>query len=90
MQRLKALEAVRRSSFQRFSSFSNLKRGFSALPNYAQTDDLSDQVRSCSDFFISLLTSNQTRKCVSFYLFFSHKLGSFSEEELTEQVLVLF
>ncbi|KAL0545424.1 hypothetical protein IC582_015307 [Cucumis melo] len=44
MQRLKALEVVRRSSFQRFSSFSNLKRSFSALPNYAQTDDLSDQV----------------------------------------------
>ncbi|KAE8649939.1 hypothetical protein Csa_012892 [Cucumis sativus] len=42
MQRLKALEALRRSSFQ--SSFSNLKRSFSALPNYAQTDDLSDQV----------------------------------------------
>ncbi|KAG7024416.1 3-hydroxyisobutyryl-CoA hydrolase-like protein 2, mitochondrial [Cucurbita argyrosperma subsp. argyrosperma] len=43
MQRLKAVEAVRRSSFQRFSSFSNLKRGFSSLPNYAQTDDVFDQ-----------------------------------------------
>ncbi|XP_023535301.1 3-hydroxyisobutyryl-CoA hydrolase-like protein 2, mitochondrial isoform X2 [Cucurbita pepo subsp. pepo] len=44
MQRLKAVEAVRRSSFQRFSSFSNLKRGFSSLPNYAQTDDVFDQI----------------------------------------------
>ncbi|KAG7037652.1 3-hydroxyisobutyryl-CoA hydrolase-like protein 2, mitochondrial [Cucurbita argyrosperma subsp. argyrosperma] len=43
MQRLKALEAVR-SSFRRSCSFSNLRRGFSALPNYAQTEDLSDQV----------------------------------------------
>ena len=43
MQRLKALEAVR-SSFRRSCSLSNLRRGFSALPNYAQTEDLSDQV----------------------------------------------
>ncbi|XP_022141033.1 3-hydroxyisobutyryl-CoA hydrolase-like protein 2, mitochondrial [Momordica charantia] len=44
MQRFKALEAVRRSSFHRLCYFSNLRRGFSALPSYVQTDDLSDQV----------------------------------------------
>ncbi|XP_059460566.1 small ribosomal subunit protein mS47 [Corylus avellana] len=45
MRSLKALVGLRRGSFQRVSFLSlSQQRGFSAQPNYAQNDDLQDQV----------------------------------------------